>query len=94
MKNFVKQLALMNLLIVSGNWALFCQGMSLAAKLLYNSRFFRCLFVYHEILKFHIEEDERRLCSLPPSDTVDIDSAPIGNNIIFDENNIHVKYKF
>uniref|UniRef100_A0A914YYW9 Vacuolar protein sorting-associated protein 54 N-terminal domain-containing protein n=1 Tax=Panagrolaimus superbus TaxID=310955 RepID=A0A914YYW9_9BILA len=37
----------------------------------------RCLFVYHEILKFHIEEDERRLCSLPPSDTVDIDSTPI-----------------
>uniref|UniRef100_A0A7E4VMX7 Exocyst complex component Sec10 n=1 Tax=Panagrellus redivivus TaxID=6233 RepID=A0A7E4VMX7_PANRE len=37
----------------------------------------RCLFVYHEILKFHIEEDERRLCSMPIAETSDLDAAPI-----------------
>ncbi|KAE9556302.1 hypothetical protein FO519_000485 [Halicephalobus sp. NKZ332] len=37
----------------------------------------RCLFVYHEILKFHIDEDERRLCALPVNQVQELDGEEI-----------------
>ena len=37
----------------------------------------RCLFVYHEVMKYHIDEDERRLCALPVNQVQELDGEEI-----------------
>lgn len=37
----------------------------------------RCLFLYHDVLRFHVDDDERRLCSLSVTEQ-DLDVEEIG----------------